>query len=199
MARSLAVAMICLHSTPRASSTRCSQGDNRVITFDLRCSSAHRFEGWFSSSADYDRQQSDGLISCPICNDSLVTKAPSAPYVGRKGSQSVRAARPEVSPSASETPPQAQPETAALSNAPQSPAAISAMIQKLATVQAEVLKDSTWVGRDFAEEARAIHYGETDDRRIHGEASPDEAQALSDEGIAVAALPLPIVPPNAKN
>ena len=165
-----------------------------MITYDLRCGSAHRFEGWFSSSADYDAQHARGLITCPVCNDTLVTKAPTAPYIGRKGNQSAQAA-----PAEPVTQVEPVPETAAVSNAPDLSPMVDEMIQKLAAVQKEVLKDSTWVGRDFANEARAIHYGESEDRRIHGEASPDEAQALNEEGISVAALPLPFVPPSAKN
>jgi hypothetical protein len=73
------------------------------------------------------------------------------------------------------------------------------MMQKLANAQSEMLKASDWVGREFAETARAIHYGEEADRLIHGETSRDEAEALADEGIAVAALPFPVIAPAAKN
>jgi hypothetical protein len=79
------------------------------------------------------------------------------------------------------------------------PQELAAMMVKLAEIQKEVLKDSQWVGRKFADEARAIHYGETENRQIHGETSPKEAEALVEEGISIAALPLPIVPPEAKN
>jgi hypothetical protein len=163
-----------------------------VIAYDLRCSAAHRFEGWFASSQDYDRQFLDGLITCPVCNDIRVTKAPSAPYVGRKGNQSIQPA-PTQAASISE------PVTAPVTNAPQMSEAVSEIIQKLAVMQSEALKGSDWVGRDFAEEARSIHYGESKDRLIHGEASPDEALELAEEGIAVAPLPLPYIPPLAKN
>jgi hypothetical protein len=167
-----------------------------VITYDLRCSAAHQFEGWFASSADYDLQHAQGMILCPVCDDSYISKAPSAPYVSRKGNQSsaVKQNAPEVE---AETP-SASP-ALAVTNAEPMSAAVQGVIEKLAAIQTEVLKESTWVGRDFAEEARAIHYGESEDRRIHGEASPHEAQALSEEGISVAALPLPFVPPRAKN
>jgi hypothetical protein len=165
-----------------------------VITYDLRCSAAHQFEGWFASSADYDLQQAKGLILCPVCNDIHISKAPSAPYVARKGNQSVAVKQSEPQVDTSSTP-----DALAVTNAEPISAAVQGVIEKLAAIQAEVLKESSWVGRDFAEEARAIHYGESQDRRIHGEASPDEAQALSEEGISVAALPLPFVPPRAKN
>jgi hypothetical protein len=167
-----------------------------VITYDLRCSAAHQFEGWFASSADYDLQQAKGLILCPVCNDIHISKAPSAPYVARKGNQSV-AVKQSVPEAEFEAP--SLPAALAVTNAEPMSAAVQGVIEKLAAIQTEVLKESTWVGRDFAEEARAIHYGESQNRRIHGEASPDEAQALSEEGISVAALPLPFVPPRAKN
>jgi hypothetical protein len=165
-----------------------------VITYDLRCSAAHQFEGWFASSADYDLQQAKGLILCPVCSDIHISKAPSAPYVARKANQSVavKHSEPQVDTSSA-------PDALAVTNAEPMSAAVQGVIEKLAAIQTEVLKESTWVGRDFAEEARAIHYGESQNRRIHGEASPDEAQALSEEGISVAALPLPFVPPRAKN
>jgi hypothetical protein len=84
-------------------------------------------------------------------------------------------------------------------NAPALSPAMVEMMQKLAVAQSEMLKESQWVGRDFADTARAIHYGEENERLIHGETSADEAAALADEGIAVAPLPFPVVPPSAKN
>lgn len=172
-----------------------------MIAFDLRCSSAHQFEGWFASSAEYDRQLECGLILCPVCSDIHISKAPSAPFIGRKGNQSrsVKQAMDDVSDTVDTIAVPSLPATLPVTNAESMAQAVQGMIEKLAAIQTDVLKESTWVGRDFAEEARAIHYGETDNRKIHGEASPDEAQALSEEGIAVAALPLPFVPPRAKN
>jgi hypothetical protein len=163
-----------------------------VIAYNLRCGAAHRFEGWFSSSADYDRQNGLRLIACPLCSDTEISKLPSAPYLGRKGNQAP--AKGISSPATSDTQ-----EIQPLTNAPLMPEALAKMIDQLATIQSEALKDSAWVGRDFADEARAIHYGESEDRMIHGEASPNEAQDLIEEGIAVSALPLPYIPPLAKN
>lgn len=163
-----------------------------MITFDLHCSRLHRFEGWFGSSADYQQQCENGLLACPICGDDDISKAPCAPFVGRKGNQAAVRSPDKLIEVQSDA-------SAPVTNDPQIPDAISEMVSKLAEVQKEVLKDSTWVGREFAEEARAIHYGESDQRKIHGETSSDEAQALSDEGVSVAPLPLPFIPPLAKN
>lgn len=162
-----------------------------MIAFDLRCSEGHQFEGWFGSSADFDAQQSKGLLTCPVCEDGVVNKALSIPNVGRKGNQVVSSqTKPPIAATAANSD---------VTNAPVLPPAMMEMMQKLATAQTEILKDSQWVGREFAETARAIHYGEESDRLIHGETSSDEAQALAEEGVSIAALPFPVIPPEAKN
>ncbi len=186
-----------------------------MIAFDLRCSLAHGFEGWFASSSDYDAQLSAGLLRCPFCEDADISKMITAPNVGRKSNQSQQSAPsntqiPEVSsePSAVNVPSSAN--VSGPSNAPNPsnvpslaninvPEGMTEMMTKLAKLQSEVLKESRWVGRKFADEARAMHYGEAEPEQIHGESSPQEAQTLADEGIAIAALPLPFIPPEAKN
>jgi hypothetical protein len=162
-----------------------------MIAFDLSCSGGHRFEGWFGSSSDFDTQLSRGLLTCPVCDDGVVQKALSVPNVGRKGNQIA----PVVTAVAS-VPEQIGGE---VMNAPTLPPAMVEMMHKLAAAQTEMLKASQWVGREFAETARAIHYGEEGDRLIHGETSADEAEALVEEGISVAPLPFPVIPPTAKN
>jgi hypothetical protein len=162
-----------------------------MIAFDLQCSGGHKFEGWFASSSDFDLQQSDGLLACPVCDDSIVHKALSVPNVGRKGNQ--------LSAAPTSAPATAEPVSGEVINAPSLPPAMLEVMHKLAMAQTEMLKSSDWVGREFAETARAIHYGEEADRLIHGETSPDEAEALADEGIAIAPLPFPVIPPTAKN
>ena len=154
-----------------------------MIAFDLNCSNGHRFEGWFASSEDYSKQQSAGLLACPVCNDITVQKALSVPHVPKKGNQ-----RSVSVPVAAEPA-----KTDAL------PPVVVELVQKLAVAQTEMLKQSQWVGGQFAETARAIHYGEEADRIIHGETSADEAKALMEEGVQVAPLLFPVVPPSAKN
>jgi hypothetical protein len=162
-----------------------------MIAYDLICAPYnHRFEGWFASSEEYDRQLIAQLLCCPTCGSVAVKKAVMAPNIARKGNQ------PPVSL------PRAEPETeqsVAVSNQPEMPAEIEKAIAALGKLQSRMLENSDWVGNKFAEEARAIHYGETPERIIHGSASANEAQALFDEGITVAPLPLPFVPPEAKN
>lgn len=86
-----------------------------------------------------------------------------------------------------------------VTNSAHMPEIISELFDKLSAAQEAALKDSAWVGREFAEEARAIHYGEAEQRKIHGEVSPEEADALTEEGVQVAPLPLPYIPPQLKN
>lgn len=163
-----------------------------MIAFDLVCGQAgHRFEGWFASSADYDRQLATGLLCCPLCGDVSITKAVMAPNVGRKGNQSAANLPAEAD--------KARAPALPVSNSVAAPEQMQAMMQKLAQMQAALLEKSDWVGRDFADEARAIHYGEAPDRIIHGETTLDQARELLEEGVGVAPLPFPTVPPEAKN
>lgn len=157
-----------------------------MIVFDLKCQSqSHVFEAWFGSSADYEDQKARGLLACPLCGDTAVTKAVMAPAVGAKGNRGMVAV------------PRDEPAAPAISGADQ--AKMKALVQALATAQTKALEDSTWVGRGFAEQARAMHYGEQDRASIHGEVAPAEAKALIAEGVEVAALPFPVIPPQAKN
>lgn len=161
-----------------------------MIVFDLQClPEGHRFEGWFGSSGDFVRQQERGLVACPTCGSAQVAKAVMAPHVGRKGNQT-----PAVP-----APPAAQAAPAAMNQPPAMPPAAQAVLRAIALAQAEALKSSTWVGEDFADKARAIHYGEQDAESIHGQASPQEARELLDEGIAIAPILFPVVPPGEAN
>jgi hypothetical protein len=137
----------------------------------------HRFEGWFGSSEDYAEQHARRLVTCPVCGSSGVTKAVMAPHVGHKGNQ-LPDQMPKAVPARAAA--EASPATAPAPAPPLSPQA-AAVLQAIAKAQAEALKSSTWVGKQFVEQARAMHYGEQDNAMIHGEASPDEAEG-SDRG-----------------
>ncbi|MBB5686978.1 DUF1178 family protein [Sphingobium boeckii] len=155
-----------------------------MIVFDLKCGNAHVFEVWFGSSEDYEAQRARGLVNCPYCGDGIIEKAAMAPRVSAKGnttaapSQSLPVAMPDQTPA---------------------PAEMKAMLGALARMQSEMLSKSQWVGRKFADKARAMHLGETDHSPIHGEVSIGDAKALQEEGVPVAALPFPVVPPEAQN
>jgi len=161
-----------------------------MIVFDLSCSEGHRFEGWFGSSQDFASQKERGLLCCPQCGSPDVIKAPMAPAVPRKGNQqqTANAAMHQHEPTAPR----------AVSNAPM-PAEVQDALAKLAEAQAKALAKSKWVGQDFAESARAMHYGERHAEAIHGETSLEEAERLIDEGINVAPLPFPVAPPDEMN
>ena len=150
-----------------------------MIVFDLCCADGHRFEGWFGSSEDFAAQQARGLVACPTCGSAEVAKAPMAPAVPRKGNQRTDAKQPVAGGA---LPPEA-----------------AEMLGKLAKLQAEALKSSTWVGEKFADRSREMHYGERDPQAIHGQATPDEARALVEEGIAIAPLVFPVAPPDELN
>jgi hypothetical protein len=157
-----------------------------MIVYDLACVGAgHRFEGWFASSEDFARQQERGLVSCPQCGDCQVVKAPMAPRLTRKGNQM---AAPSVPPSAE--PPALPPEVQTK---------LAEAFKAVAEAQAEALKSSRWVGKDFAQDARAMHYGDAEPAPIHGQASPEEAKALVEEGVEIAPILFPIAPPDELN
>jgi hypothetical protein len=143
-----------------------------VIIFDLRCApQGHVFEAWFGSTEDYEEQRARGLVACPICGAGEVDKAPMAPRVGAKGSR----------------------------NEAPAPEAVKAVLAGMAAAQEKMLAGSDFVGQRFADEARAIHLGDAQARAIHGQATPQEADDLREEGIPVAPLPFPVPPPETKN
>jgi hypothetical protein len=167
-----------------------------MIVFDLEChEGGHKFEGWFGSSDDFTRQQDRGLVTCPHCGSARVSKALMAPHVARKSNQlpdPSKARRSKVGVPAAEAP-----TIAATSQA--LPAQALAFMQKLATIQAEALKTSRFVGSNFAEDARAMHYGEREVETIHGQTTRDQAEELLEEGIAIAPLLFPVIPPDQAN
>ncbi|QQN73617.1 DUF1178 family protein [Croceicoccus sp. YJ47] len=173
-----------------------------MIVFDLCCQSAdHRFEAWFRSSADFERQKRDGLLMCPQCGSADVEKAVMAPAVGRKGNRdsgapSVHTPQGEGAAPVPSTASAAGAERGAAAGLPE---AVKTALVQLADLQKRVIEKSRWVGRSFAEEARAIHYGEKDAEPIYGEASPEESRALADEGVEVAPLLFPVAPPDKLN
>lgn len=159
-----------------------------MIVFDLKCEGqGHVFEAWFGSSADYADQQVRGLLACPICGDAQVVKAVMAPAVAAKGNS--RAVVVQDAPASDAPVPISAGDAAKM----------RAMVDALAQAQKKALEGSTWVGRGFAEQARAMHYGEQANSSIHGEVAPAEAKALMEEGVPVAPLPFPVIPPEAKN
>ena len=149
-----------------------------MIHYQLRCSDSHEFDGWFKDSAAFDRQAKRGLVECPVCGDQRVERALMAPQLARKGAVAVLPVRDVAKP-----PLEAAPETSATGRMP---AKMRVMLQRL---RAEVEKNCDYVGPAFADEVRKIHRGESDKRGVYGETTPEQAEALSDEGIEIAAIP----------
>jgi hypothetical protein len=143
---------------------------------DLRCHNGHGFEGWFASEEDFMSQNGRGLIECPMCADKLVTRLPSAPRLNLSGAR--------------EAPSAPAGATAPAAPAAKPPATPDLQATWLAAVR-HLVAHTEDVGPRFAEEARRIHYGETPQRGIRGQATPDERSALQEEGIETLAVPVP--------
>lgn len=137
-----------------------------MIRFSLHCEHGHDFEGWFRSNDDFDTQRKRGFVECPECGSAKIEKALMAPAVSTSRKQ----------------------EKIALA---------MGEAQKQAMAQLKVLSEkmrenADYVGDKFAEEARKIHFGETDPRGIYGEATPDEAKSLAEDGVEF--MPIPVFP-----
>ena len=130
-----------------------------MIVYNLRCKNGHEFEGWFRDSSAYDHQFEDGKLSCPTCNSRKVEKAIMAPALN------------------------------GLRDAPAKPDQARQQRQFMTGLRKYVQDHAEYVGPNFAEEARKIHYGESVDRHIYGETTMEEARELVDEGLDVAPLP----------
>ncbi len=149
-----------------------------MIRYTLRCEKDHAFESWFQSSSAYDSQVKRKLVSCPACGSAKVEKAIMAPrVVSKKGRDKAPA------------------EASAPAEAPATESTSLMMAQerelraKIKELRDHIVKNADNVGESFPNEARAMHYGDKEHRPIYGEASPDEARALIDEGVEVSPLP----------
>jgi hypothetical protein len=138
-----------------------------MIVFDLKCSNEHEFEIWFPSSDAFERQRKAKKIECPVCGDTKVDKALMAPSVAgaKKGNEK------------------------AVHLSPKAKKQMGQYISALREIRDHVEKNSDNVGKKFPEEARKIHYGEAEERSIYGEATVEEAEELSEEGIEVQQIP----------
>lgn len=185
-----------------------------MIRYTLVCEDAHTFEGWFRNSVDFETQCSRMLVACPVCGTADVRKSLMAPAVStaRKKEALVSSVRKEMQAQAASAAPE-QPAEAASHAAPDAaphaasdtasdarrPSALlpkdfqhKELLEALRVVRARIVENSENVGSEFAAEARKIHSGEAEERSIYGETSPQDAEALLEEGIAV--FPLPELP-----
>jgi hypothetical protein len=137
-----------------------------VIQYSLHCSKGHRYDAWFKNAAAFDEQQARGIVTCAVCGDAAIEKAPMAPAVARTDHDRV-----------------------ALSSTQPDAAQLRALLR---AYRQKVVSEADYVGDRFAEEARKIHFEEIEARGIYGEATRDEVVALAEEGIDF--LPLPDLP-----
>jgi hypothetical protein len=152
-----------------------------MIRYSLQCERGHAFESWFQNSAAYDSQVKRKLVSCPACGSAQIEKAIMAPQiVSKKRRESAEPA------------PAATTEVAAPASTPLLMAQERELRVKLKELRDHIVKNADNVGERFPNEARKMHYGDIEHRPIYGEASPDEARALIEEGVEV--TPLPVLP-----
>jgi hypothetical protein len=160
-----------------------------MIRYTLACNQGHTFESWFASSAAYDKQVKRSLVTCPVCNSAKIEKALMAPRLSgtkKRGDVVVQGPAPAPEPGLPATPPGTPAPVAMMS--PQE----HELRKKLKEIREHLTKNADYVGQKFPEEARKMHYGEIEHRSIYGEASPDQAKELHDEGIEF--HPLPVLP-----
>jgi hypothetical protein len=161
-----------------------------MIHYNLRCAKGHAFESWFQSSSAYEVQEKRKLINCPVCGSTRVERAIMAPQIVRKKGRGATASDslPVPAPPAAEVTPPLPPS----SPTPLLMAQEAELRTKLRELRDHIVKNADNVGERFPNEARKMHYGDIEHRPIYGEASPDEAKALIDEGVEV--MPLPTLP-----
>lgn len=140
---------------------------------NLQCAHQHDFEGWFASEDDFHQQMERGLLSCPLCGDTQVRKMLSAPRLNLGHAKAPSAVPAEGQVEVGHTAPGSE------------------LQARLLRAMRELMRQTEDVGERFAEEARKIHYGESEERGIRGQASPEQTRELLEEGIAVMPLPLP--------
>lgn len=147
-----------------------------MIKYQLGCAAGHEFDAWFASMDAFDRQARRGLVSCPECASTSVEKRPMAPAIVSATKRSM-------------TPAEATPEAAAPAPLPANGPASKELINAIREMKSKLLENSEHDGKRFAEEARRIHFGETEDRSIHGEATLEDAHRLHEDGVAFGILP----------
>jgi hypothetical protein len=164
-----------------------------MIKYALACERGHTFESWFQSSTAYDTQAARALVACPICGSTKVAKAIMAPALTRThkrgfSPQEVVAPAPTEAATTPAAPSPGEDKTPVAMISPQE----VEFRKKLKELRDHLTRNADYVGPKFPEEARKMHYGETEHRSIYGEASPDDAKALAEEGIEF--HPLPVLP-----
>ena len=156
-----------------------------MIRYALVCERDHAFESWFQNSAAYDKQVKRSLVTCPVCGSAKVERAIMAPQIvsNKKARRDQEAPAPVAAPAA---------EVTASASTPLMMAQERELRTKLKELRDHIVKNADNVGERFPNEARKMHYGDIEHRPIYGEASPEEARSLIEEGVEVS--PLPVLP-----
>jgi hypothetical protein len=154
-----------------------------MIHYQLQCSQAHAFDGWFKDSATFEEQARCRLVECPECGDTGIERALMAPAVAKRQALTVAPAAPQPEATPPAAVPAVTPERIAGGRLP------AQMLAVLQRMRAEVEKHCDYVGPQFADEARKMHRGESDYRGIYGETTEEQAESLAEDGIAVARIP----------
>jgi hypothetical protein len=153
-----------------------------MIHYNLRCERGHAFESWFQSSSAYESQEKRRLVNCPVCGSAKVERAIMAPQIVSKKGRESAAPAPAAAPDVVATP----------GSTPLMMAQERELRAKLRELRDHIVKNADNVGERFPVEARKMHYGDIEHRPIYGEATPDEARSLIEEGVEVS--PLPVLP-----
>ena len=161
-----------------------------MIVYNLACEHLHLFEGWFGSPADFENQRDRGLVECPLCGSNKIERKLHAPRINM-GAQPVAAG---AAASADAAVPAANAVTDANSGGPID---LGKLHEAMATFAQNVRESTEYVGEKFADEARAMHYGEKPHKGIRGRADAETAQELREEGITFQSLPFPVDFPKA--
>ncbi|HEV3500596.1 MAG TPA: DUF1178 family protein [Bradyrhizobium sp.] len=156
-----------------------------MIRYTLRCDRGHAFESWFQSSSAYESQEKRKLVNCPVCGSAKVERAIMAPQIVSKKGRDIAAPEPASAPAPA-------PDVTAPASTPLMMAQERELRAKLRELRDHIVKNADNVGERFPNEARKMHYGDIEHRPIYGEASPDEARSLIEEGVEVS--PLPVLP-----
>jgi hypothetical protein len=154
-----------------------------MIHYNLRCERGHAFESWFQSSAAYESQEKRKLVNCPVCGSAKVERAIMAPRIVSKKGRDAAMPVPSEAPTTDAT---------AQASTPLLMAQERELRAKIKELRDHIVKNADNVGEKFPNEARKMHYGEIEHRPIYGEASPEDAKSLIDEGVEVS--PLPVLP-----
>jgi hypothetical protein len=156
-----------------------------MIRYSLRCERGHEFESWFQSSSAYESQEKRKLVNCPACGSAKVERAIMAPQIVSRKGREIAAPEPAAAPAPAT-------EAATPASTPLMMVQQRELRAKLKELRDHIVKNADNVGERFPNEARKMHYGDIEHRPIYGEASPDDARALIEEGVEVS--PLPVLP-----